>query len=51
MLPRAEVPTDLVATLVFLTSGESDFITGQTIAVDGAALSTELVQMGGPTAG
>ena len=35
MLQRAEVPADLVGTLVFLASDDSDFITGQTILVDG----------------
>jgi NAD(P)-dependent dehydrogenase (short-subunit alcohol dehydrogenase family) len=34
MLQRAAVPTDLLGTLVFLASDDSDFITGQTIAVD-----------------
>jgi NAD(P)-dependent dehydrogenase (short-subunit alcohol dehydrogenase family) len=38
MLQRAAVPTDLVGTLVFLASDDSDFITGQTIAVDGGAV-------------
>jgi NAD(P)-dependent dehydrogenase (short-subunit alcohol dehydrogenase family) len=35
MLKRAEVPADVVGTLVFLASDDSDFITGQTILVDG----------------
>src|SRR5499426_994192 len=35
MLKRAEVPEDVVGTLVFLASDDSDFITGQTILVDG----------------
>ena len=35
MLKRAEVPADLVGTLVFLASDDSDFISGQTILVDG----------------
>ena len=38
MLQRPAVPTDLVGTLVFLASDDSDFITGQTIAVDGGAV-------------
>jgi NAD(P)-dependent dehydrogenase (short-subunit alcohol dehydrogenase family) len=35
---RPETPEDLVGTLVFLASGESDFITGQTILVDGGSV-------------
>jgi NAD(P)-dependent dehydrogenase (short-subunit alcohol dehydrogenase family) len=35
MLKRAEVPADLVGTLVFLASDDSDFMTGQTLLVDG----------------
>ncbi|HET9490002.1 MAG TPA: 3-oxoacyl-ACP reductase family protein [Methylomirabilota bacterium] len=35
MLKRAEVPEDIVGTLIFLASDDSDFITGQTILVDG----------------
>ncbi len=34
-LKRIEYPEDLVGTLVFLASNDSDFITGQTIIVDG----------------
>ncbi len=34
-IPRDQLPEDLVGTLVFLCSQDSDFITGQTIAVDG----------------
>ena len=34
-LARAETPQDLLGTVVFLVSRESDFITGQTIVVDG----------------
>ena len=36
-LKRDEFPEDLLGALVFLASAESDFITGQTIAVDGGA--------------
>ena len=38
MLKRAEVPGDIVGTLVFLASDDSDFITGQTIVVDGGSV-------------
>ena len=38
MLKRVEVPADLIGTIVFLASDDSDFITGQTIAVDGGAV-------------
>jgi 3-oxoacyl-[acyl-carrier protein] reductase len=34
---RTEVPQDLVGTIVFLCSSESDFMTGQTLVVDGGA--------------
>ena len=34
---RHEVPEDLTGTLVFLASDDSDFITGQTMVVDGGA--------------
>ena len=34
-LPRIERPEDLVGTVVFLASSESDFMTGQAINVDG----------------
>jgi 3-oxoacyl-[acyl-carrier protein] reductase len=34
-IKRIEKPEDLVGTIVFLCSAESDFITGQTIAVNG----------------
>src|SRR5262249_16924659 len=37
MLKRAETPQDLVGTLIFLASDDSDFITGQTILVDGGS--------------
>jgi NAD(P)-dependent dehydrogenase (short-subunit alcohol dehydrogenase family) len=39
-LRRDELPEDLLGALVFLASGESDFITGQTIAVDGGSINT-----------
>lgn len=38
MLKRAEVPDDVAGTIVFLASDDSDFITGQTLAVDGGAI-------------
>jgi NAD(P)-dependent dehydrogenase (short-subunit alcohol dehydrogenase family) len=34
-IPRPQVPADLLGTLVFLSSDDSAFITGQTIVVDG----------------
>jgi len=37
---RDESPEDLVGTLVFLASADSDFITGQTISVDGGSTNT-----------
>ncbi|HXP93806.1 MAG TPA: SDR family oxidoreductase [Candidatus Binatia bacterium] len=37
-IKREEVPADLVGTLVFLASPDSDFITGQTIVIDGGAV-------------
>jgi NAD(P)-dependent dehydrogenase (short-subunit alcohol dehydrogenase family) len=39
-LHRDEHPQDLVGALVFLSSAESDFVTGQTIAVDGGNVNT-----------
>ena len=36
-IKRAQEPEDLVGTAVFLCSPESDFVTGQTIVVDGGA--------------
>ena len=39
-LKRDEYPEDLWGALVFLASPDSDFITGQTIAVDGGANNT-----------
>jgi len=35
---RPETPDDLVGTLVFLCSAESDFVTGQAIVVDGGSV-------------
>jgi NAD(P)-dependent dehydrogenase (short-subunit alcohol dehydrogenase family) len=39
-LKRDEHPEDLLGALIFLASAESDFITGQTIAVDGGNVNT-----------
>ncbi len=39
-LKRDEYPQDLLGALIFLASADSDFITGQTIAVDGGATNT-----------
>ena len=39
-IPRDGLPEDLVGALVFLCSDESDFMTGQTVAVDGGAVNT-----------
>ena len=39
-IQRDGQPTDLIGALVFLCSGESDFVTGQTIAVDGGSINT-----------
>ena len=39
-LKRDEQPEDLIGTLIFLSSADSDFITGQTIAVDGGNVNT-----------
>lgn len=38
MLKRPQVPDDLVGTIIFLASNDSDFITGQTIVVDGGSI-------------
>ena len=35
VLQRREVPEDILGTLVFLLSADADFITGQTILVNG----------------
>lgn len=37
-IPRVQLPADIVGALVFLASPASDFITGQTIAVDGGSV-------------
>jgi NAD(P)-dependent dehydrogenase (short-subunit alcohol dehydrogenase family) len=37
---RDQVPQDLLGALVFLSSPDSDFVTGQTIAVDGGSVNT-----------
>ena len=37
-LKREEEPEDLTGALVFFCSGESDFITGQTLLVDGGSV-------------
>lgn len=34
-IKRAEAPQDLVGAVVILCSHDSDFVTGQTLAVDG----------------
>lgn len=39
-IQRDEYPHDLLGTLVFLASADSDFVTGQTLAVDGGAANT-----------
>lgn len=36
-IKREEVPEDLVGTLIYLSSPDSDFVTGQTIVVDGGS--------------
>jgi len=35
---REQVPADIVGTLVYLCSADSDFVTGQTISVDGGSV-------------
>jgi NAD(P)-dependent dehydrogenase (short-subunit alcohol dehydrogenase family) len=37
-IQREQVPTDLLSTLIYLCADDSNFITGQTISVDGGAL-------------
>ncbi|EAQ02020.1 Short-chain dehydrogenase/reductase SDR [Pseudooceanicola batsensis HTCC2597] len=36
-IPREQVPEDLAGAIVFLCTGNSDFITGQTLVVDGGS--------------
>jgi NAD(P)-dependent dehydrogenase (short-subunit alcohol dehydrogenase family) len=35
---RPETPEDLVGTLIYLCSADSDFVTGQAILVDGGSV-------------
>jgi NAD(P)-dependent dehydrogenase (short-subunit alcohol dehydrogenase family) len=35
MIKRDMMPEDLIGTLLFFASGDSDFLTGQSINVDG----------------
>jgi NAD(P)-dependent dehydrogenase (short-subunit alcohol dehydrogenase family) len=37
-IQREQVPADLISTLIYLCSDASNFVTGQTISVDGGAL-------------
>ncbi len=37
-IQRDQVPADLISTLIYLCSDDSNFVTGQTISVDGGAL-------------
>jgi NAD(P)-dependent dehydrogenase (short-subunit alcohol dehydrogenase family) len=37
-IQREQIPDDLVGTLVYLASEDSNFVTGQTIAVDGGSI-------------
>ncbi|WP_300458800.1 SDR family oxidoreductase [Desulfobacula sp.] len=39
-IPRLQVPADLVGTLSFLVSDDAEFITGQTIVVDGGMIKS-----------
>jgi 3-oxoacyl-[acyl-carrier protein] reductase len=37
-IPRVEHPADLIGGLIFLASSDSDFVTGQTLVIDGGAV-------------
>jgi NAD(P)-dependent dehydrogenase (short-subunit alcohol dehydrogenase family) len=37
-LKREQAPQDLVGTLIYLASADSDFVTGQTVVVDGGSV-------------
>lgn len=37
-IPRVEHPADLIGGLIFLASSDSDFVTGQTLIIDGGAV-------------
>jgi NAD(P)-dependent dehydrogenase (short-subunit alcohol dehydrogenase family) len=37
-LRRDQVPADLIGTLIYLCSDESNFVTGQTVVVDGGSV-------------
>jgi NAD(P)-dependent dehydrogenase (short-subunit alcohol dehydrogenase family) len=37
-IKRIETPEDLTGTVVYLASADSDFVTGETIIVDGGAI-------------
>ncbi len=39
-IPRDGYPDDLIGALLFLASADSDFVTGQTLAVDGGSINT-----------
>src|SRR5580700_2545520 len=39
-IKRDEMPEDLLGALIFLASAESDFVTGQTLSVDGGNVNT-----------